>query len=91
MTPKLARACRRAVHVVTPDGSVLRAGRAALYLLRTAGAPAPVIGLLGLPPLVWLVEIGYRIVADNRPFFAQYLMREEPASPELVGEGPNAP
>ncbi|MCC7366843.1 MAG: DUF393 domain-containing protein [Chloroflexi bacterium] len=91
MTPRLAHACRRAVHVVAPDGTVLRAGRAALYLLRTAGLPAPLIGLLGLPPLVWLVEIGYRIVADNRPFFARFMVREEPDSPGMVGEGPNGP
>jgi predicted DCC family thiol-disulfide oxidoreductase YuxK len=90
MTPQLSRACRRAVHVITPDGKVLRAGRAALYLFGVAGWPAPVVTLLGLPPLVWLVEIGYRIVADNRPFFSRFLS-DETIDPATVGEGPGGP
>jgi hypothetical protein len=27
--------------------------------------------ILGLPPLVWLVELGYAIVARNRSFFSR--------------------
>src|SRR6266545_2727735 len=52
MKPRLRRACTRAVHVVTPDGRVLRAGRAALYLLSVTGWPR-LCWLLSLPPLVW--------------------------------------
>ena len=91
MTPQLKRACRRAVHVVTPDGRVLRAGRAALYLLGNSGWPGPLIQLLSLPPLVWAVEIGYRIVANNRPFFGGFMLRDEVTAPEKVGEGPDGP
>ena len=91
MTPQLQRACRRAVHVVLPDGKVLRAGRAALYLLGAIGWPSVLVTLLGLPPLVWMVEIGYRIVADNRPFFGRFLLVNEHPDPAAVGEGPDGP
>ena len=75
MTPRLRRACSRAVHVIKPDGRVLRAGRAVLDVLdqigwhRTARA-------LAMPPLVWLVEIAYRLVADHRPFFSRLVSRQ---------------
>ena len=91
MTPRLARACRRAVHVVTPDGRVLRAGRAALYVLGAIGWPALLVKLLSLPPLVWLLEIGYRIVADNRMLFGRYLFTKMTVDPAAVGEGPGGP
>ncbi len=72
MTPALYAACERAVHVVTPDGTTLRAGRAALYVLERIGW-GWFARLLGLPPFIWLVELGYRIVSSNRPFFARFL------------------
>ena len=87
MTPRLYRACSRAVHVVTPDGRVLRAGRAALYLLGVAGWPR-ITWLLGFPPLVWLVEIAYWIVANNRPFFGRFLLTHEQVDPAAVGDVP---
>lgn len=86
MTPRLRRACRRAVHVITPDGTVLRAGRAALYLIGRSGWPLAA-RILALPPLVWLVEIGYRVVAENRAFFGRFLLTNEPpADPVRLGE-----
>ncbi len=30
----------------------------------------------GIPPLSWAVELGYRIVASNRPFFSRLLFRD---------------
>lgn len=75
MTPALRQACARAVHVITTDGKVLRAGRACLFVFagldwrRTAF-------VLGLPPFIWLVELGYAIVARNRPFFSRFLFRD---------------
>lgn len=33
--------------------------------------------LLALPPLIWAVEIGYRVVADNRGLFSHVLFRAE--------------
>jgi len=85
MTPRLRRACARAVHVVTPEGKVLRAGRAALYLIGASGWPLAA-RVLSLPPLVWLVEIAYRIVAENRPFFGRFLLTNEQPDPAQTGE-----
>lgn len=72
MTPELFAGCAQAVHVVTSDGKVLRGGRAALFLLDQIGwgwLARP----LSLPPLVWAVEIAYRIVATHRQFFSRLL------------------
>ncbi len=76
MTPRLRRACARAVHVITPEGRVLRAGRAALCALEQAGWRRTT-AVLSTPPLIWAVEIGYRLVANNRPFFGRFLFRDE--------------
>jgi hypothetical protein len=76
MTPELYAACAQAIHVVRADGGVLRAGRACLFVLEQIGG-GPAARLLGLPPFVWAVELGYRIVAANRPFFARFLFTKE--------------
>lgn len=85
MTPRLRQACARAVHVITPDGTVLRAGRAALFLIGACGWPRAA-QVLSLPPLVWLVEIAYRIVSNNRPLFGRFLLTHEPTDPAQTGE-----
>ena len=72
MTPELAAACGKAVHVLTADGQLLRAGRASLFVLGETGHPW-LAHLLGLPPFIWLVELGYLIVARNRSFFSRLL------------------
>ncbi len=74
MTPEMRQACARAVHVVTGDGRVLRAGRASLHVLGRIGW-GRLARVLALPPLVWGVELGYRLVASNREFFSRYLFR----------------
>ena len=74
MTPALRAACARAFHVVRADGTVLRAGAAALYVLKQLGHPA-LAELLGLPPLSWAVELGYWVVARNRRLFSRLLFR----------------
>ena len=80
MTPRLRRACARAMHVITPDGQVLRAGRASLRILEMLGL-GPIARVLALPPFVWAAEIAYAIVAANRPFFARYVLLHEPPAP----------
>jgi predicted DCC family thiol-disulfide oxidoreductase YuxK len=65
MTPELRAACRQAMHVLTADGKVLRAGRASLFVIRETGNRR-LAAFLGLPPFVWFVELAYRIVARNR-------------------------
>ena len=74
MTAELREACARAVHVVTPDGRVLRGGRAVLYVLGRLGHPR-LAGLLSVPPLVWGVGLGYWLVARNRQLFSRLLFR----------------
>jgi predicted DCC family thiol-disulfide oxidoreductase YuxK len=77
MTPELSRACARAVHVITRDGRILRAGRACLFALGEIGWSRLLIRLLAAPPLVWLVEAGYWIVARNRGLFSRILFPAE--------------
>ena len=31
--------------------------------------------VLSVPPLIWLVEVGYAIFARNRPFFFRFFSR----------------
>src|SRR5262245_65198387 len=72
MTPELRDACKRAAHVITSEGRVLRAGRASMFVLRETGHP--LLGrIFAMPPLVWLVELGYIIVARNRSGFSWIL------------------
>ena len=72
MTPELAAACAKAVHVVTINGRTLRAGRASLFVLGELGWRRAV-RLLSKPPFIWAVELGYRIVAGNRMFFSRLM------------------
>ena len=74
MTEALRDACRRAVHVRTMDGRWLRGGRACLFVLERIGWPR-VARIAALPPLVWMIEAGYALVAHNRPFFSRLLPR----------------
>jgi predicted DCC family thiol-disulfide oxidoreductase YuxK len=70
----------KAVHVLTADGQLLRAGRASLFVLGETGHPW-LARILGLPPLVWLVELGYVIVARHRSFFSRLLPKKAPNPP----------
>ena len=74
MSAELATACARAVHVITPDGRILRAGRASLFVLDAVGWRR-LAGILGRRPFVWGVEIGYWIVARNRGLFSRVFFR----------------
>ncbi|PYM64575.1 MAG: hypothetical protein DMD79_06285 [Candidatus Rokuibacteriota bacterium] len=65
MTDALAARCARAAHVLGPDGTLLSAGRAGLFVLERVGWPR-LARVLGVPPFVWLVEVGYWLVARNR-------------------------
>lgn len=77
MTPELYEACKHAVHVMTVDGQILRAGRAAIFTLEEIGYPKWLVRPLRVPPLVWFTEIGYQIVARNRTFFSRFLFVEK--------------
>lgn len=76
MTPELAHACERAIHVLTRDGRTLRAGRASMFLLGHLGYRRTA-AVLSIPPLIWCVELGYWIVARNRVLFSKFLFTKE--------------
>ena len=69
-------ACQRAIHVIKPDGTVLRAGRATLYVLEQIGW-GTFARFLGYPPMIWFVEIVYWLVARNRRFFSKFMFRDK--------------
>jgi predicted DCC family thiol-disulfide oxidoreductase YuxK len=73
MTAALFEACKRALHVVRPDGSTVRAGRATLLILELLGFRTARV--LTHAPFVWMVECVYRIVASNRRFFSAFFFR----------------
>ena len=65
ISEELRRACARAVHVVTPAGRTLRAGKAILFVLNGLGYRR-MARILARAPLLWVVEAGYVVVATNR-------------------------
>jgi hypothetical protein len=74
MTDALAARCALAVHVITPDGDVLHGGRATLYVLDRIGWHT-LARVSSVPPLVWLVELGYGLVARHRGALSRALPR----------------
>ena len=70
MTPLLRVQAQRAVQLITIDGKQLSGGRAVLFALRETGWFPGLIRLLESPPLVWSVDLGYRIVAAHRDRFS---------------------
>lgn len=74
MTPELYEQCQQAMHVVLPDGRVLRGGRGCLYILHTLGYRR-LATVLGLRPLSWGVDLGYRLVARYRYVLARWFAR----------------
>ena len=80
MTPALYARAERAVQVLAADGRRFEAGRAVLFVLDQIGWHPRLVRLAQRRPLVWLVEIGYRLVARNRGFFGRSLFRHTDAS-----------
>ncbi len=77
MTPALRVQARKAVQVITVDGHQLSAGRAILFALAETDWNPSVARLAARRPFIWLVELGYWVVARNRPFFGRFLFRSE--------------
>jgi hypothetical protein len=77
MTSTLREQARKAVQVITGDGRQLSAGRAMLFVLEEIPWHPSIDRLARWRPFVWLVELRYRIVARNRPFFGRFLFRFE--------------
>src|SRR5256886_6521497 len=76
MTEALARRCAHVIHVLTPEGVVLSAGRASLYLMDAVGWRR-FSAVFSTRPLIWLVEAAYRVVAGRRQWFSRFLFRPE--------------
>lgn len=72
MTDALRARCERAVQLLYPDGTLRSAGRAVLDVLALLGWEKTA-RVLGAPPLVWLVEAGYRLVARHRGWLGRWL------------------
>jgi predicted DCC family thiol-disulfide oxidoreductase YuxK len=74
MTPELYQRCRRAVQVLTPDGTIRGGGEAVAFILRHVGY-ARLGRLLSWRPIAPLTECGYRVVARNRGLLGRILIR----------------
>jgi predicted DCC family thiol-disulfide oxidoreductase YuxK len=88
MTPELRQACQEALHVLTVDGQVLRAGRACVFIIRVLGW-RNAARVLSIPPFAFATEIGYRLVASNRRHISRAFGWEACALP-LSSTSPSA-
>lgn len=77
MTPALYQACQRALHVLTTDQRQLKAGRAVMFILEEIGYPKWLVRPLTWPPLLWLTELGYYVVANHRLFFSRFMFKRK--------------
>lgn len=75
LIPPLRARAKHSVLTIAPNGDVRTAGRAVLAALHDIGWMTPLVKVAGLPPLVWLVEIGYHLVAGNRARISRVLAR----------------
>ena len=88
MTDALREASARSVQVLYPDGRRIETARAVLAVLRATGF-AGLAAVLRVPPFLWLTELGYRIVASNRPFFSR-IRSSDPAACRGIGSSEGA-
>lgn len=77
MTPDLYRECEFGIHIVKPDGSIINKGRAAMFALERFGW-GWFARLMTYPPFIWVIELGYHFVAENRPWLANFIFTKEP-------------
>jgi predicted DCC family thiol-disulfide oxidoreductase YuxK len=73
-------ALRRGVHVITADGRVLRSGRAVLFIGEQLGY-GWLTRPLSLPPMVWVVEGVYWVIARLRGKLSRWLRLSETECP----------
>jgi predicted DCC family thiol-disulfide oxidoreductase YuxK len=73
-------ALRRGVHVITADGRVLRSGRAVLFIGEQLGY-GWLTRPLSLPPMIWIVEGVYWIIARLRGKLSRWLRLSETECP----------
>jgi len=76
----LRAAAAKALHVVREDGSQIWRGSRAVLLVNSEVGGLPwrlLAALFWHPPLKWLADLGYAILANNRSFFARFLYRSK--------------
>ncbi len=74
ISSELRAACEDSIHVITTDGDLLHGGRAAMFLGRATRWNR--LARVGeWPMFLPFVNLGYKIVAHNRPFFSKLVMR----------------
>ncbi len=79
ISPQLRAACQEAVHVLAPDGTLYRAGRAVVYCLLLSRWRRLGLLLRWGPPL-WLLERLYAFVASHRSFISRFIFVHETAA-----------
>lgn len=75
MTPLLMVQAQQAAQLITIDGRQLSGGRAVLFALRETNWHPQLVRLLEHRPFVWSIDLGYKIVAANRPRFSRFTPR----------------
>ena len=75
MNEVLYEECQKSICVVTTGGKVLNRGRAVIHIFSKIGYGWSKLGLV--PPLIYLVDLGYMFVARNRFFFSRFLFTKE--------------
>ena len=79
MTPEFAAKCEEDMYVLCTDGTVVRGGRGMLFVFGEIGW-ARTVRLLSLPPMIWIVNVVYTLVATHRRLFSRILFRKRPAA-----------
>lgn len=68
-TPELLAACEKALHLRKEDGTWLLGADAVFYIYQTLGWRWARVARM--PPLIWVFELGYKVVAANRLWFSK--------------------
>lgn len=74
MHPDLYERCKSALYVVTESGMELRGAKAVLFLYELTGWGF-FAKLLGTPPFLWIIQLGYWLVARNRGLISKWFFK----------------
>ncbi len=66
------------MQVVTQDGRRYSGSRAVLFVLEQVGWFPVLMRLAARRPVVWVVDGGYRVVANHRHAFSRFFFRSRP-------------
>lgn len=76
MHPELYEGCKSALYVITEDSRELRGAKGVLFLYAKTGWSLP-YKILSVPPLLWLVQFGYWLVARNRGLISRIFFKNK--------------